>query len=89
MRSWAGVKAIRATTATNRKTSEGRVFPSKVRLARDNDLGITILYCLPSPFRKTGGQKAGAYNYISSNGNNVLEMLGDPALCNKAPKIAA
>lgn len=31
----------------------------------------------------------GDYNAISFNGNNVLERVRCPALCNKAPKIAA
>ena len=31
----------------------------------------------------------GDYNCISFNGNNVLERVRYPALCNKAPKIAA
>ena len=33
--------------------------------------------------------KFGDYSAISFNGNNVLERVGDIALCNKAPKMAA
>ena len=49
--------------------------PQKGRLAGDDDLGINILYCLPSPYHKTGEQKAGAYNCISFNGNNVFKTV--------------
>ena len=44
-------------------------------------------YLLNGEWVETG--TLGSYNCVSFNGNNVLERVGDIALCNKAPKMAA
>ena len=44
-------------------------------------------YRLKGKWVETGS--LGNYNAVSFNGNNVLERVGDIALCNKAPKMAA
>ena len=44
-------------------------------------------YLLNGEWVETGA--LGDFNCISFNGNNVLERVRYPALCNKAPKIVA
>ena len=56
-------------------------------IVEDAAESLRAKYKLSGEWVETGA--LGQYNAISFNGNNVLERVGDIALCNKAPKIAA